>query len=93
MSRKSRTRSVRRLISLLILIALFALLWPLNAFLAGILAGGGRYPDPGRSEERTREPGTLRVTVLESDTREPVEGAEIRVETHPGSGMTTSSGM
>lgn len=92
MARKSRTRTARRAISLLILIALFALLWPLNAFLAGFLAGGGRLDDPGRSEELVREPGNLRVTVLESDTGAPVEGAVILVRTHPGGTLEATSG-
>ena len=92
MTRKRRTRSLRRLVSLLVLAALIALLWPLNAYLAGILPGGGREPEPERGEEQAPRPGNLRVTVLDRDTGEPVEGAEIRVETHPGEHRTATSG-
>ena len=79
MARKRRARRLRRALGLLILLALFALLAPLNGFFAGLLPGGGRLPDPDQPPEETRDGGTLRVTVIEHESGEPVEGATILV--------------
>ena len=73
MARKRRARRLRRALGLLILLALFALLAPLNGFFAGLLPGGGRLPDPDQPPEETRDGGTLRVTVIEHESGEPVE--------------------
>lgn len=75
-----RKRSRSRLLGILALLLLLALLLPLSDFLAGLLPGGGRFrSEPGEAADRP-EPGTLRVTVVSSEDRAPVDGAVLTID-------------
>jgi len=79
-----RKRFARRSLAVLLLLLFLALLFPLSGFLAGVLSGGGRRPDPSDTASGPRELGTLQVTVLRSVDRGPVEGARILVRDRAG---------
>jgi hypothetical protein len=77
MTQNRRIRSPRGLFGALALLLLIFAMLPLSSFLAGFLPGGGRLPavEPDGGSD-----GTLRVTVVGADHRDPVEGARILVE-------------
>jgi Carboxypeptidase regulatory-like domain len=77
MSRKSRRP---RLLGALILLLLLALLLPLGNLLTGFLPGGKSRAEPAREAEPRDSKGSLRVTVVRAEDREPVEGARVLVE-------------
>ncbi|MHC4492696.1 MAG: carboxypeptidase-like regulatory domain-containing protein, partial [Planctomycetota bacterium] len=80
MTQKRRIRSPRGLFGALALLLLIAAMLPLSSFLAGFLPGGGELPavEPAAADDRSD--GTLRVTVVGADHRDPVAGARILVE-------------
>ncbi|MHC4548914.1 MAG: carboxypeptidase-like regulatory domain-containing protein [Planctomycetota bacterium] len=87
-----KIRSPRGLLGLLALLLLIVAMLLLSTFLAGFLPGGGRLPAPDPARADRPHPGTLQVTVLGSDRRDPVAGARILVERPTGGEARARSG-
>jgi len=80
MTRKRRIRSPRGAIGALALLLLILAMLPLSSFLAGFLPGGGELPAVEPAPVDNGSDGSLRVTVVGADHRDPVAGARILVE-------------
>jgi hypothetical protein len=80
MPQNRRIRSPRGLFGALALLLLIVAMLPLSSFLAGFLPGGGELPAVEPAPADDGSDGTLRVTVVGADHRDPVAGARILVE-------------
>jgi len=80
MTQTRRIRSPRGLFGALALLLLILAMLPLSSFLAGFLPGGGELPAVEPAPAPDRSDGTLKVTVVGADRKDPVAGARILVE-------------
>jgi len=76
MAQSSKRRRRRSLFGLLLLL-LFLLLFKLNAFLPGLLPGGGHLHDEPQPDPI--HPGMLEILVVRGPNRAPVQGATVRL--------------